>query len=286
MLIWGLLAIPVSLAAQEKHPKSKRQSLSWNPPEIDSKLKSLLPEPACILPNVLQRAGKGAYTLYRSLNSFTAREDIQYLSPHSSLTTFDNTAALDFSYDYQVFYKLFKDGITVRDGRKLLLGVPSRVGIEREVGLPGQALIFMPEIQPDYEFSCEGTVLWNGKPAWVVHFQQRKDRPMRTIAFYGGYQARLQGRAWIAPESGEIEHLEAGLMNAVLQANIQYLYLSINYAPVLLSPMKTRKLLPMDVEIYSENGDQRTVRRYAYSAFKLFASTVKLLPYEPEAHNP
>ncbi len=109
---------------------------------------------------------------------------------------------------------------------------------------------------------------------------------MRTVAFLGQHEASLQGRAWIAAESGEVEYLEVGLMSAVPQAHVQHLVMSINYAPVLLSSMKIRKLLPMDVEIYSENSSQRLARRYTYSAFKLFASTVKLLPYEPDASTP
>ena len=56
---------------------------------------------------------------------------------------------------------------------------------------------------------CEGSSEWNGQPAWVVVFQQRKDRPSHTAMFSVKgvmYPAKLKGRAWIAqdasPESG------------------------------------------------------------------------------------
>jgi hypothetical protein len=99
-LICVLLATSVSLAAQDEHSKPEHRSLSWHPPKIDAKLKSFLSEPACDLPDVLRKAGDGAYTLYSSLNSFTAREDIQFLNLQG------NSKPYTFAYDYQVFYKL------------------------------------------------------------------------------------------------------------------------------------------------------------------------------------
>jgi hypothetical protein len=142
------------------------------------------------------------------------------------------------------------------------------------VGLPDLALIFLPELQGDYEMNCEGATEWNGQPAWVVHFQQRKDRPSHTVSFRDKgvvYPAHLKGRAWIAAGSGEVMHLETGMMEGIAPMHVRGWYLSIDYAPVQFRTQKVSIWLPRDVDAYCEFDEYRTITYHTFSNFMLFS---------------
>lgn len=315
-LVSGLLVSPVSLSAQPQNPESKKPKmrvLSWTPPEVRRPLKSRIPDPPCVLPGVLHIAGDRANTLLSSLKSFTAREEIQYqtLNPQGASMRMVLEAGLyrqsedsrshvmtaedvpvhgdEGSYDYLVFFNRTPEGLAVQDSRTSQAGHKMQAVFDQDLGLPELALMFLPGMQPDYEFKCEGTVNWNGQPAWVMQFKQRKDRPRRTVSFqsnHKAYPASLEGRAWINADSGEIEHMETNLINAVPAVNVEHWYLSIDYAPVVLGPTNTRMLLPQHVDAYCVYGDRRTIAYHSFTDFKLFLSTVTIKVDEPEAHGP
>jgi hypothetical protein len=287
-LACGLLANPVSLTAQQndstKKPKSRVSK--WDPPGIDWKLKSQVPAPTCELPNVLQMAGDRANTLFDGLKSFTAKEDIQF-----ETTTELGVPVNDFarSYDYLVLYKQTPHGLVAQDSRVARGGRKLQVRFDQDLGLPELGLIFLPAMQTDYDFECEGTVEWNGQPAWVIHFQQRKDKPHRTISFShenDSYPAGLRGRAWVATASGEIQHMETSLMDAIPQIQVQHWYLSINYAPITFPPDNLRMLLPQSVDAYCEFDSRRTIAYHTFSEFKLFSSTVTIVPDGSTGNSP
>jgi hypothetical protein len=145
----------------------------------------------------------------------------------------------------------------------------------QDVGLPEMALMFLPEMQGDYEFTCEGVAEWNGQPAWVLHFVNRKERPRRALSFRDNkgkiYPARLGGRAWIAADSGEVMHMELSLTDEIPQAKVRHWYLSINYAPVQFHHNDIRMRLPQTVDAYCDFEDHRTVVYHTFSDFKLFS---------------
>ena len=65
-------------------------------------------------------------------------------------------------------------------------------------GLATLALIFHPLMRDDYDMTCEGLGQWQDQPTWLVHFQQRTDRPRRIKGYKVGqeiYPVALKGRA-------------------------------------------------------------------------------------------
>lgn len=285
----------------EQSKKEKRRVPNWNPPQVKWPLKSRISEPACELPGALKLAGDRANGLFDNLRSFTAREDIQFqtlgadnadssLIMGGSIYSPRSAAESDFSgsYDYVVLYKQTANGLVADDSRNQRGDFHSHMPFDQDLGLTELALMFLPGMQSDFDFKCEGTVNWNGQPAWVIGFQQRKDKPHRTVSFRDrrdSYPASLRGRAWITTDSGGILHIETSLMDEIPEVHVRQWFLSIDYAPVVFQPMNLRMVLPRSVDAYCDYGDRRTIAYHTFSDYKLFSVSVTIRPNGPDAQN-
>lgn len=269
LMITGTLAAQVP-ADSDKNLKNR--SLQWVPPQVDAPLGSRISSPPCVLADVLQQAGARANELYTSLESFSAQERIEYQA-------WDHMGYLQDSrmgtFDYVVLFSLTPGGMTVDESRHPEHGSPLLAVFTQEIGLPEMALLFLPEMQDEYEMSCEGLVDWNGRRTQVVHFLHRKDKPSHTLSFRDAngavYPAKLKGRAWIATDSGEVVHLEFSLMEEVPQVKVRRWYLSINYAPVQFHTQNVRMLLPQTVDAWCDFVDHRTIVYHTFTDFLLFS---------------
>ena len=275
---------PIVLAPgpKETAKEPRHNSMLWDPPNVDAPLRTHTSAP-CLLSGVLQRAGAGAESLVANLQDFTAQEKIAYQLLSNSFTPLQTGGG---TFDYTVVVGQRQQEFSVQESRTPQRGSHILPVSVQDVGLPEMALIFLPGFQTDYEMKCEGSSEWNGQPAWVVVFQQRKDRPSHTAMFSVKgvmYPAKLKGRAWIAqdasPESGpesssnsgQVIHLESSLMEAVTNANVRQMYLSIEYAPVQFRTQNVRIWLPQSVDAYGDFGDHRAIIFHTFSNFLLFS---------------
>jgi hypothetical protein len=250
----------------------KNRSLKWVPPQVDAPLGSRVFSRPCVLSDVLQQAGARANELYASLESFSAQERIEYQAwDHMGYLQDARTG----TFDYVVLFQLTLGGATVEESRHPEHGSPLLAVFTQEVGLPEMALMFLPEMQDEYEMSCEGLVEWKGRRTQVVHFLHRKDKPSHTLSFRNStgavYPAKLKGRAWIAADSGEVMHMELSLMEEIPQVKVRRWYLSINYAPVQFHTQNVRMLLPQTVDAYCDFEDHRTIVYHTFTDFLLFS---------------
>lgn len=270
----ALLVPPHSLAAQQSgdvEKKLKNRSLHWSPPALDSQVQGISSSPPCALSKVLEQAGGRAVEMITNLQNFTAQEKIQYQT--SDLQNFVKDFGSE-TFEYVVVFGPLQKGLVVQENRNPTRGSKLSPVATQDAGLPEMLLIFLPKMQQDYEMSCEGTVEWNGQPAWVVRFQQRPDKPSRTFSFRvdkSVYPAGLEGRAWIASDSGEIVHMETGLMKEVPAVKVRHWYLSIDYAPVQFQSQSVKIWLPQTVDGYCDYGDHRTIVYHTFTDFLLFS---------------
>lgn len=293
---------PAAIAPRPREPakEAKRNSMLWDPPNVDAPLRARTSAP-CPLSDVLQRAGERAESLVANLQDFTAQEKIAYQLLSNSFAPVRSGGG---TFDYTVVVGQRRQEFSVQESRTPQRGSRILPVSAQDVGLPEMALIFLPGFQSDYEMKCEGSSEWNGQPAWVVAFQQRKDRPSHTAMFSVKgvvYPAKLKGRAWIAqapsaqapvapqpapdpsassatdlgpnsgPRSGQVIHLETSLMEAVTNANVRQMYLSIDYAPVQFRTQNVRIWLPQSVDAYGDFGDHRAIIFHTFSDFLLFS---------------
>jgi hypothetical protein len=268
------LIVPACLAAPqapEKDKKPKNRSLRWSPPALDSPVPSLQASPPCALAKVLDQAGARAIEMVTDLQNFTAREKIQYQT--SDLQNFVKDFGSE-TFDYIVAFGPLEKGLTVQENRNPTHGSSLSRAATQDMGLPEMLLIFLPKMQEDYEMRCEGSVEWNGQLTWVVRFEQRHEKPSRTFSFHIDkkvFPAPLEGRAWIASDSGEIVHMDTGLMEEVPAVRVRHWYLSIEYAPVQFQSQPVKIWLPQMVDGYCDYGDHRTIVYHTFSDFFLFS---------------
>ncbi len=264
------LVLISSAQSPEAEKKLKGRSLVWNPPALDSPVAGVASSPSCDLPAVLARAGQRTSAMVRNLQNFTAQEDISYRAQDHQ------TFAVRFGsevYDYVVVFQQHGDKPILDERRHATQGTPSDIAAESR-GLPEMALLFLPALQPDYDMKCDGQVPWEGKPSWLVEFRQRSDRPSRTFGLTtlkGTYSAQLHGRAWLDADSGEVLHLEAGIMHALPAIKMYHLYFSITYAPVQFRSRDVRVWLPHIADVYYDYGELDNVVHHTFSDFLLFA---------------
>lgn len=251
--------------------KLKNRSLHWSAPLIDTPLRSRVSSPPCALSSVLKQAGTRANELVANLQNFTAEEKIEYQA-------FDRLGYLmeggSGSFDYVVLFQQALGGLVVQESRNPARGSRLSPAMTQDVGLPEMTLMFLPEMQGDYTMTCEATIQRNGQPSWVVHFEQRKDRPSHTLSFRGNgsvYPAKLKGRAWIAADSGDVLHMETSLMEEIPAANVRHWSLSVDYAPVQFRTRNVRIWLPQTVDAYCDFEDHRAIVYHTFTKFLLFS---------------
>ena len=288
LILSGVLIIPcASLMAQQSDDadkKLKNRNLSWNPPNVDSPIRSANTSPPCVLADVLEKAGARTNELTTDLQNFTAQEKIAYRTSDREGFVMDSGSE---TFDYVVVFQRVQGTPVVEESRKPARGdsVSSIAGGER--GLAEIVLMFLPNMQSDYEMKCEGGADWKGQRTWVVHFQQRRDKPARTSSFTDSgavYPIKLKGHAWISVDSGEVVHLEAGLMEEIPVTKVHQWYVAMDYLPVKFPTHDVTIWLPQMADSYYDFGDHRTVVFHTFTNFILFWTDTDLKIGKPKDH--
>lgn len=269
-------------SSSTKSTDKKKPALRWDPPEVDSPIASLATTPPCSLPDVLSQAGQRATNLVSSLQNFTAHERIRY-EETDDLGNPDFASTEDF--DYFVDFGEKSGVLAAHETRSQTTKDSTDMGEIRDTGLSVLALIFHPLMQGDYDMRCEGYGAWSEKPAWVVRFQQKKDKKPRTLSFHtpnSTYQVSLKGRAWIAVDSGEIMHLETNLVAGIAILGLQGNAVSVDYAPVQFHSQSVVLWLPKAAQAYADYGKRRMIIDHTFSDFQLFSVQTQQQIEEPK----
>lgn len=243
---------------------------NWAPPDIDSVKPFTISGASCSLPKVLTSAGKSASQLVDDLQQFTAEEKYQSVEiKHDQALERPETQ----TFNYLVFIENPRpDVINVQEMRNQ--------GVKAE-DMPGQfaegdaalALVFHPLLQSDFSWSCEGLGEWQDKPAWIVRFEQRSDRPDRLATFNTGinsFSLPLKGRAWVAENGGQVMHLEVDLVKPLSEIKLEREHFIIDYSPVPFAQHKVTLWLPENVDVYLQYRGHYLHHYHHFSGFKLF----------------
>jgi hypothetical protein len=290
LLACSFFAASLSPCASASHGKSghtqnsiKRRALSWNPPNVDGRLKSLSSTPPCLLSQVLQHASQRVTEMQDDLPNFTADETIQSESigqlsdsPGSSGDLPDYRSG---TFQYLAILKTAPWGPFIQEVRTPTQGTQPFAASAQDRGLAELALIFLPKLQADYDMKCEGSTTWNGQPAWVVHFQQRPDATPHSFSYSDPagnvHPARLKGRAWISTANGGVVHLETALMKPIPALGLRNSWFSIDYAPVQFRSYDVRFWLPQTADAYTDFGLRRTIIYHSFANFMVFSVRTK-----------
>jgi tetratricopeptide (TPR) repeat protein len=248
-------------------PKLVLSMQTWRPPDIDDVKPDLDHGVTCSSAQVLAGVGRSVQALVQDLNRFTVDEDLFHKSVDAAgLSIHAETR----EYNYAV--TISSTPVSIEDYSEDKVpqsGSPDGIS---STGFITLALVFHPEMQGDFDFDCEGQTKWFGKPTWLVHFRQRPDRPnrMQDYTFAGEtYRIDLKGRAWISPDTSQIMHIEADIVQPVHEIQMVSEHQVVDYGPVPFARKSTILWLPKNVEIYFDFGKHRYYRHYAFDHYML-----------------
>jgi hypothetical protein len=242
----------------------------WPPEDVDAGPVQAPPEGTCPTSSILEATSRHVVDLAANLEKFTATELVQTANARKD-GTWTRVDASTFSY-LAIVTRARKGHITVdesREGRGISTLPPLRAA-----GLAATALIFHPQMIDDFTMVCEGMGELDGKPLWMMHFAQKPDVPphFQSIRVNNKlYDVKLKGRAWIAPDNFEIEHIDTDLLEPIPQIHLFTEHLSIEYGPVRFKTGNLRIWLPQRAEFYLDVGGRRFFHQHQLSNFLVFA---------------
>jgi len=257
-----LLAMPAELLSVK----------AWQPPGIDEVKPSLAAGVACPVEKVIEESGKRVQEFVDDLARFSAVEDIF----HQTLDGYGNPVRTETrKYNYVASISEPQPGSLVVDEYRAdklsLAGYPDHIA---STGFATLALVFHPDMRDTFALSCEGLGDWRGQASWVVHFQQRDDRPNHMHSYKVGndiHPVSLKGRAWITADTFQIVRIEAEMVNPMPEIQLLSEHQVVEYGPVPFVKKKTSLWLPKSAEIYFDFRKHRYYRRHSFDHYMLFA---------------
>lgn len=245
---------------------------NWAPPDIDAAKPFVVSGTSCSLPKVLQAAEKNAVQLVTDLQEFSATEENQSVEIKRD-EQMEKPVTRMFNY-VVLIESIGPDLFDVEASRDPLPAASDQSGPLHDVSAPARVLAFYPSLRDDFTWTCEGLGIWKDQPAWIVHFEQRNDRPTSRLAGLSTpsqlYLLPLKGRAWISENGGQVMHLETDLVHPMPQLLLMRQHFSIDYAPVSFQKHNVKLWLPESVDIYYRYHNKYFHDYHHYTDFRLF----------------
>ena len=243
---------------------------TWGPPGVDDAKPPVVAGVPCPYQQVLDGNGERVKQLVENIERFAAVEDMVHQQLDKTGNPFSKETR---KFDYVASIKDDPPGSPqIDEYRSWRYGPGDLPGNFATKGFAALALIFLPEVRLDFEMSCEGVGDWHGQTAWLMHFQQREDKPIRFADYkIGGrtYPLKLKGRAWIATDSLQIVRIESDLVSPV--PHMAVIHQVAEYGPVHFSKTNADLWLPQHVDIFMEMNRHYYHRQHSFDHFMLFA---------------
>ena len=243
----------------------------WIALGVNKSVPSLEPGVECPLSQVVSAVSQRMKELVENLQKFDATEHLEHFNvgvsgPRGKPET--------RKFDYvAIITPLVHGGFLVEEYRNGTVGLSQFPDKIATTGLSAMALIFHPIHVSNFNVTCEGLGQWDGRPAWLVDFAQRPDRPNGFSSYVINdrvYPVPLKGRAWIDVDSYQVRRLETEMMKPIPEIKLSEQDMAIDYGPVQFRTNGQQLWLPLDAELYSYQRKHRFYRRHTLSNFKLF----------------
>jgi DNA-binding beta-propeller fold protein YncE len=261
-----------SNVASSSIPNWGGKNPKWHPLDIDETSPDVDATRACQLAEVISNASIRVNEFIQNVNRISATEVLEHdhVDRHGK---FVDREQRKFNY-VAMIEETQPRALNIdeyRDGRPGIIAFPTEMAT---FGMNALTLIFHPYHLNEFEVTCEGLGVWRERPAWQVHFRQRKDQPATISAFRAGqmiYPALLKGRAWFDAESYQIVHLETDLLEPIPEIRLYVEHQALDYAPVKFEERKLVLWLPQQAEIYLDSRGKHLHHRHIYSDYRLFS---------------
>ncbi len=274
-------------------PSAELPVVSWLPPDIDRNKPPVVAGLTCPVDQVLTGAGSRVQELIANVERIAAVESIVY-------ERFDAAGNPNVSetrkFDYAAMVSEQPNVVLVDEYRSQQYNqevLPDRIA---DNGFAVLALVFHPNMRDAFKMSCEGLGEWHGKPAWLVRFQQRDDKPNHMQAYLLGdvaYPVSLKGRAWIAADNYHLLRVESDIVRPLPRIQLFAEHIVTEYAPVPFHKMGLEFWLPQSAEVYMYFRLQRYYHKHSFEKYMLFSvdaqdktNEAKQSPEVPKSKNP
>jgi tetratricopeptide (TPR) repeat protein len=252
---------------------SSRPSLPaavWGPPGIDDVKPSVAAGVSCPYDQIMEMSGARVKQLANDVGEFAATEDLL----HERLDEFGNPVSKETrKFDYVASISEPQRGFLsvdeYRNERYGLYDLPDHIVTSGFVAL---ALIFHPDMRDNFKITCEGLGQWQNQATWIMHFEQRDDKPNHIQNYVFGaqsYPVKLKGRAWITADKFEIVRIESELMSPLPGLSVQHQI--VEYGPIHFHKQDVDLWLPKSVDLYLQYNRHRYFRRHSFDHYMLFS---------------
>ena len=258
--------------------------MSGEPPGIDDSKPAVAAGVACPTDRVVEMAGQRVQELADDVSRFAAIESL--LHERLDVTGFPATRETrTFNYVVSIAESPpgFLEVSEYRSERSGLADLPDHIASNGFISL---ALVFHPSMRDNFQLTCEGLGDWHGQATWLVHFQQRGDRPNRFHSYIVNgsvYPVALKGRAWIKADSFQIVRMESELVSPAPEIHLVTEHQIVDYGPVAFKKKNEDLWLPHSAELYFNFRNRRYYRRHSFDHFMLFAVDSAEKRKEPKA---
>ncbi len=243
---------------------------TWGPPGVDDAKPPVAPGVPCPYQQVLDATGERMKQLVDNIAKFAAVEDVV----HQQLDKTGNPVSKETrKFNYVASIKQDRPGfLETNEYRDLRYGVADLPDHIVTTGFVTLALIFHPDMRENFQMTCEGLGNWHGQTAWLMHFQQRDDKPSRFADYVTGgrrYPMKLKGRAWITTDNLQIVRIESDLVSPLPHFTVSHQI--AEYGPVHFNKTNADLWLPQHVDIFMEMNRHYYHRQHSFDHFMLFA---------------
>jgi hypothetical protein len=173
------------------------------------------------------------------------------------------------TYDYLVLLNKPEDEPSIEESRvqQGKVNKPKNIPLMLTDGLPTLLLVFHPFYEPDFLYQLDGEEVTGGHKLVRVGFSHIQGKQSTTVLRLRDrvYPLSLQGIAWIDPETGAIEKIEAGLSAPMKEINLKSLRMDVSYSPQKFSSEENAYWLPLvaTVNIQSERQQWRNIHQFS-----------------------
>ncbi len=258
----------------------------WAPPDVIDETPPVAAGVTCSTEKLLVQAGKNMQRLTHDMGEIGATEEIEQ-AELDGVGNATKMAKIHTRYLADV-REMRQNDLSVEEYRESDVPNPTKGSAPISRGLVALALIFHPKYVSDFDMKCEGLGQWNGRPAWQVYFQQRRDKEARIRVYRAEAQVfpvQLRGRAWMDQNSGEILRVETDLIEPIIPLHLEQEHLIVDYGEVVFQQGRSRFWLPSNAELYIHLRGKLFRVRHKLEKYVLFSVDTKTeikAPKEPQ----
>ncbi len=222
--------------------------------------------------DVLQKASAQVESFLAQISDVKCTERVvqQKLTPGGK-----NEFQQESVFDYLVIMQSEPDNLLLNESRLSVKEASLKKNFPMLItnGFSTLFLVFHPYYHESFRFQSEGEEQVGGNRRARIRFEHIPGtRTPAALAVRGReYPLELAGTAWIDPQTGAIERIEAGLANSMEDVGLKKFSTDVDYAPVKLPGVDRSYFFPVRARVEVQSLKQHWVNVHTFGDYKRFS---------------